>query len=147
MRSIRSDAARAHADDDRREQRLDEIRTTVERFAYDLASLSAGHGTGFERSADSAVAEAISTAMQVFLASGDVMRPDFGSYGELRAEGDLLDAARPIRVWLEFDDRSMRQRRDGRLVAAPRRRMRLALQLSGEPCRVVGCSVEQGEPI
>lgn len=146
MRRLRPDAARAHADDDRREQRLDEIRTTVERFVYDLASLSAGHRTAFERSAAPGVAAAISAAMKAFLASGDVMRPDFGAYGELRVEGDLLDAAQPVPVWLEFEDRSMRQRDDGRLVAAPRRRTRLALRVSGRPCRVVACAVERGEP-
>ena len=49
---------------------------------------------------------------------------------------------RPAIAVLEFDDRSMRETSDGRLLPAPRRRIKLVLRVSIQPCRIEDCSVE-----
>ena len=146
MRALRNFRRRvkgsADSDDELRERRLDSVRCTVEEFAYDLALLTAGHDPAFERCASPAVADRLRSAVRPFLASGDAMRPDFGAYGELRVDGDLLDVTRPVAACIEFDDRSMRQTGDGRLLPAPRRRMRMALKVSLQPTTITACHVE-----
>ncbi|HEY4868411.1 MAG TPA: hypothetical protein VII79_00245 [Candidatus Dormibacteraeota bacterium] len=72
------------------------------------------------------------------------MRPDFGAYAELRVDGDLLDVDRHVKAVLEFEDRSMRETFDGRLLPVPRRRVRLTMTVRLEPCVVEDCIVALG---
>ncbi|MBV8529384.1 MAG: hypothetical protein JOZ75_13825 [Candidatus Dormibacteraeota bacterium] len=87
----------------------------------------------------------IRAALEPFLGSGGALRPDFGSHGELRVDGDLLDAGSLIQAWVEFEDRSMLQSGD-RLLPVPRRRIRMQLSLSVQPCQVTDLSVVCGAP-
>jgi hypothetical protein len=145
MRSARSDGrmrrrGRAAADE-RRELRLDAVRDVVERFSYGLALLMAGRDTDLEDYTEPALALRLRSAMTPFLASGDAMRPDFGAFGELRVDGDLLADETPIEAVLEFDDRSFRETADGRLLAPPRQRIQLRLRIALEPCQVIDCAL------
>jgi len=129
-----------------REQRLAACRTTVEEFLLGLGHLMAGHEPQFEHCARPTVVHRMRAALEPFLRSGSAFRPDFGSHGELRVDGDLLDAAHPLHAWVEFEDRSMLQSRD-RLVPVPRRRIRVQLELSVQPSEVTDVSVACGPAV
>ena len=115
------------AADDLREQRLEDIKKLAERFTYDLGLLIAGHPVELETYVAPQPAQRLIASLEPFLASGDAMRPNFGEYGELRVEGNLLASDRPIHAYLEFDDLSQRETADGQLHSIGRRRMHLTL--------------------
>lgn len=125
-----------------REQRLDSIRDTVEQFTYDLGLLIAGH-----EAASKSTALGLSTQLQrelrPFLDAGDAMRPDFGAFGDLQVEGELLETSRPVLATLEFDDRCARETVDGRIVPARGRRLQLTLRLALDPVHVIDCAVSE----
>jgi hypothetical protein len=125
-----------------REERLERIRDAVEQFAYTLGLLISGHDTPADHP-DHDLAVRLQRELHPFLSRGDVMRPDFGPWGELRVEADLLRIADPVLAMLEFDDRCVRQTAGGRLVPARRRRLRLTMQVTGDPPRVVDCTVSE----
>ena len=137
-----TDHRRAHAGDELRERRLDVIKDAVERFSYGLASLLAGQESDVEDCTEPSLALRLRAAVAPFLAGGDALRPDFGPFGNLRIEGNLLSSEEPVDAVLEFVDRSFRESADGRRLAPPRRRVQLRMRLLLEPCRVVDCSVE-----
>jgi hypothetical protein len=128
-----------------RERRLESIRDAVEEFAFGLAQLMAGHDVS-PAAADPGLTNRVRTALEPFLARGDVMRPDFGPFGDLRVEGDLLQRARPLLATLEFDDRCVRQTPEGRLLPARRRRVRLIMHVAVDPERVVDCRFSEVVP-
>lgn len=130
------------ADHAQREQRLEAIRDCVEQFSFALGLMIAGHDAPPEAIAPDLMAE-IRSALQPFLVEGDVMRPDFGSFGDLRVEGDLLDPAAPILAVLEFDDRCVREKADGSLVPARLRRLRLTMAVEVDPVGIVDCVVSE----
>lgn len=135
---------RSHEEaDEIRERRLAECRSTVEEFLFGLGRLMAGHEPHLEHCATQGLVFRIRAALEPFLRSGGAMRPDFGSHGELRVDGDLLDVNTPLQAWVEFDDRSLLQSGD-RLLAVPRRRIRMRLVLSVQPCQVTDISVACG---
>lgn len=115
------------SNDEVREQRLDQIKQLAERFTYDLALLIAGHPVELESYVAAQPAARLRASLEPFLASGDAMRPNFGEYGELRIEGNLLAYDRPVQAYIEFDDQSVRETADGELVATGKRRMLLTL--------------------
>jgi hypothetical protein len=125
-----------------REQRLDQVRDAVDDFAYRLGLLIAGHQAPDE-SAGGDMEKRLFEAVRPFFARGDVMRPDFGPFGDLRVEGDLLQTADPVLTTLEFDDRCVRQTAQGRLIPAQRRRMRLVMRVTLDPVRVIDCAVSE----
>ena len=122
--------------DDVREQRLEDIKKLAERFTYDLGLLIAGHPVELEAYVAPGPAQRLRASLEPFLASGDAMRPNFGEYGELRVEGDLLNLDDPIRAHVEFDDQSVRETAKGELIPIPRRRMLLTLIIDRN-CRSV----------
>jgi hypothetical protein len=125
-----------------REERLEHISDAVEQFTFTLGLLISGHDVPADAS-DHALAARLQRELQPFLALGDVMRPDFGAFGELRVEGDLLQSIEPVMATLEFDDRCVRQTAAGRLVPARRRRMRLTMRVAISPPRVIDCLVSE----
>lgn len=131
----------ARVDDELRERRLDAVKDVVERFSYGLALLLAGQETDIDDCAEPGLSLRLRTAVSPFLAGGDALRPDFGAFGNLRVEGDLLAHQTPVDAVLEFDDRSFREAADGRLAAPPRRRVQLRMRIVLEPCRVVDFAV------
>ncbi|HEX6539126.1 MAG TPA: hypothetical protein VF155_08105 [Candidatus Dormibacteraeota bacterium] len=138
-------ASQARLGDDIRERRLCDCRRTVEEFLVGLARIMAGHEPDLGSCARRSLVARVCRALGPFLASGALLRPDFGTHGELRVDGDLLDAGTPVDAWVEFDDRSMLES-DDRLVAAPRRRVRLHLTLAVQPCEVTDLAVRLGAP-
>jgi len=137
-----SDRAADHA---RREERLEEIRDGVEQFSYALGMMIAGHDAP-AGSIDPGLLTRMEHALQPFLTTGDVMRPDFGTFGDLRIEGELLQTAEPVLAVLEFDDRCVREVADGALVPARLRRLRLTMCLELDPVRVIDCVVAEVTP-
>lgn len=135
-------AARRVSDHALREQRLEHVRDAVDQFAYSLGLLMAGHDASRE-CADAAVETQLQEVLGPFLARGEVMRPDFGPFGDLRVEGDLLQTGEPVRTTLEFDDRSVRQTARGQLIPARRRRLRLVMRVALNPVRVLDCAVSE----
>ncbi len=123
-----------------REQRLEQVRDAVDDFAYRLGLLIAGHEPPDDGSGD-AVQARLRGVLRPFLDGGDVMRPDFGPFGDLRVEGDLLRTSDPVLTTLEFDDRCVRQTARGRLIPAQRRRVRLVMRVTLDPARVIDCEV------
>lgn len=122
--------------DELRDRRLESVTRLAERLVYDLGLLMAGHAAPLEEYVATAVADRLRASLAPFLATGDAMRPNFGEYGELRIQGDLLAAARALSVDVEFNDQSVRETRDGELVPAERRRIRLTLSLDPNLHRV-----------
>jgi hypothetical protein len=141
LRRLGRDAERA-TDHALREERLDHIRDAVEQFTFTLGLLISGHDVPADTSDDDLAAR-LQRELQPFLALGDVMRPDFGAFGELRVEGDLLQLIDPVLATLEFDDRCVRQTAAGRLVPARRRRMRLTMRVAVSPPRVIDCLMSE----
>jgi hypothetical protein len=141
LRRFGRDAERA-SDHSLREERLEHIRDAVEQFTFTLGLLISGHELPAEIG-DHDLAVRLQRALQPFLALGDVMRPDFGAFGELRVEGNLLQLIDPVLATLEFDDRCVRQTAAGRLVPARRRRMRLTMRVAISPPRVIDCLVSE----
>jgi hypothetical protein len=125
-----------------REQRLEGIRDAVEQFAYGLGLLIAGHDAP-EQAIDRDLAMRLQRELRPFLDAGDVMRPDFGSFGDLRIEGELLRSAQPALATLDFDDRCTRETARGRVVAARGRRLRLTMHVALDPVRVIDCAVSE----
>lgn len=125
-----------------REARLEQVRDAVDDFAYRLALLIAGHDPP-EAPAGDEVERRLHGGLRLFFARGDVMRPDFGPFGDLRVEGDLLQASEPVLTTLEFDDRSVRQTARGRLIPARRRRVRLVMRVTLDPSHVLDCAVSE----
>lgn len=123
-----------------REQRLDNIKDTIEQFTYDLGLLIAGHDASSGSTAPDLTAQ-LQRELLPFLDVGDAMRPDFGAFGDLRIEGELLEASHPVLATLEFDDRCARETAAGRVVPARGRRLRLTLHVALDPVRVVDCAV------
>ena len=145
-RGRRSRKGHGHEEaDEIRERRLTECRTTVEDFLFGLGRLMAGHEPHLEGCATRSLVYRIRAALEPFLGSGSALRPDFGGHGELRVDGDLLDASTPLRAWVEFDDRSMLQAGD-RVLPVPRRRIRVQMVVSVQPCEVTDISVACGSP-
>ena len=138
----RSDRAAEHL---RREECLEEIRDCVEQFSYALSMMIAGHDAP-AGAMDRELLSRMQRALQPFLARGDVMRPDFGAFGDLRVEGALLQTDEPVLAVLEFDDRCVREAADGTLVPARVRRLRLTMHLELDPVSVVDCVVAEVTP-
>jgi hypothetical protein len=101
--------------------------------------MMAGHEVS-SATGDAVLARRVRTALEPFLSRGDVMRPDFGPFGDLRVEGDLLQKATPLVAKLDFDDRCVRQTPEGRLLPARRRRLRLVMHVASDPERVIDCA-------
>jgi hypothetical protein len=125
-----------------REQRLEGIRDAVEQFAYGLGLLIAGHDAP-EQAIDRDLAIRLQRELRPFLDAGDVMRPDFGSFGDLRIDGELLRTAQPALATLDFDDRCTRETARGRVVPARGRRLRLTMHVAIDPVRVIDCAVSE----
>jgi hypothetical protein len=125
-----------------REHRLEGIRDAVDDFVYALGLLMAGQDPPGEVADDSLLAR-LRDQLGPFLVRGDVMRPDFGAFGDLRVEGDLLQGADSILATLEFDDHCLRQTVAGRLTPARRRRLRLAMHVAIDPARIIDCAVSE----
>ncbi|MFZ0180717.1 MAG: hypothetical protein WAL84_12730 [Candidatus Dormiibacterota bacterium] len=124
-----------------REQRLDHIRDAVERFTYTLGLLIAGHDP--EDSADESMAGQLQRELRPFLDAGDAMRPDFGAFGDLRIEGELLQVSMPVLATLEFDERCARETVHGRVIPSRGRRLRLTMHITVEPARIIDCAVSE----
>jgi hypothetical protein len=125
-----------------REARLDHIRDAVEQFAFDLGLLIAGHVVDVA-SRNHALMVQLEGKLRPFLDAGDVMRPDFGAFGDLRIEGELLDATGLVVAALEFDDRCARETAHGRVVPATGRRLRITLHVAVDPVHVVDCAISE----
>ena len=125
-----------------REQRLDAVRDGVEQFTYTLALLIAGHDPPEDSSGDGLVAR-LQQELRPFLDAGEAMRPDFGAFGDLRIEGELLHTYRPILATLEFDDRCARQTMQGGVIPARGRRLRVTMHVALDPVRVTDCAVSE----
>jgi hypothetical protein len=125
-----------------REQRLEAIRDAVEQFTFDLGLLIAGHELE-EASREPAVMFQLQRELQPFLEAGDVMRPDFGAFGDLRIEGGLLDATEPVLATLEFDDRCARETARGQVIPSRGRRLRIALHIAVDPVHIVDCVMSE----
>jgi hypothetical protein len=106
--------------------------------------MMAGQSPDFGSVVAPLLSERVSSALAPYRDSGELMRPDFGAYAELRVDGDLLDVDRHVKAVLEFEDRSMRETLDGRLLPVPRRRVRLTMTVRLEPCVVEDCVVSLG---
>jgi hypothetical protein len=125
-----------------REQRLESIRDAVEQFTFDLGLLIAGHEV--EEGSDAhALMVRLQRELQPFLSAGDTMRPDFGAFGDLRIEGELLDATEPVLATVEFDDRCARETAHGQVIPARGRRLRIALHIETEPLHIVDCTLSE----
>lgn len=127
---------RRAAQDELRERRLTDATALADRLVYDLARMTAGHSVDLESYVAPSVTGAVRAALRPFLASGDLLRPDFGAYGELRVEGDLLDPARAVVACLDFEDRSLLETSAGALRPLPRRRVRLWTRMALDSGRV-----------
>jgi hypothetical protein len=125
-----------------REQRLEHIRDAVEQFTFDLGLLIAGHDVE-DRSRDHALLLQLQRELQPFLDAGDAMRPDFGAFGDLRIEGELLEPTEPVLATLEFDDRCMRETASGHVVPARGRRLRITLHVAIDPVHVLDCAISE----
>jgi hypothetical protein len=125
-----------------REERLERIRDAVEQFTYTLSLLISGHDVPVD-AADHDLAVQLQRELHPFLSRGDVMRPDFGAFGDLRIEGDLLQVTDPVLATLEFDDRCVRQTAAGRLVPSRHRRLRLTMHIAVDPLRVIDCAASE----
>ena len=123
-----------------REQQLETVRDAVEQFTYDLGLLIAGHDASSE-SSDRELTSQLQRQLRPFLDVGDAMRPDFGAFGDLRIEGDLLQSSLPVLATLEFDDRCARETADGRVVPARGRRLRATLEVALDPVHIVDCRI------
>jgi hypothetical protein len=130
--------------DDLREQHLESIKVAVEEFTFGLGMMMAGQASDFGGVVAAHLSDRVYSALAPFRDSGELMRPDFGAYAELRVDGDLLDVERHVKAVLEFEDRSMRETFDGRLLPVPRRRVRLTMTVRLEPCVVEDCVVALG---
>lgn len=117
-------------------ERLDIIKELAERFTYDLGLLIAGHDTALADYVDGRAAARLQEGVEPFLASGEAMRPDFGEYAELRILGDLSSASLVESV-VEFEDRSVRETVDGRLLSTAARRLQLTLMVDLAAKRVL----------
>ncbi len=111
-----------------------------------LALLMSGHEPELAHCATRGLIARVRVALVPLLSSDAMVRPDFGSHGELRVDGDLLDVGRPVTAWVEFEDRSMRQV-GGRRIASPRRRVRLRLLLSLQPCQVTDMAASVADAV
>ncbi len=125
-----------------REERLEQIRDAVEQFTYALCLLLSGHDVP-RGTADQNLTKRLQRELHPFLSRGDVMRPDFGAFGDLRIEGDLLQVTDPALATLEFDDRCVRQTAGGRLVPARPRRLRMMMHVAVDPPVVLDCAVSE----
>jgi hypothetical protein len=125
-----------------REQRLDGIRNAVEQFTYTLGLLIAGHDAP-EDSTDPGLTARLLRELRPFLDEGDAMRPDFGAFGDLRIEGELLQVSRPVLATLEFDDRCARETVRGRVIPARGRRLRITMHVALDPVRIIDCAVSE----
>jgi hypothetical protein len=130
--------------DELREQRLERIKDAVEQFTFGLGLIMAGQPPDFSGVVAPGLCERVHSALAPFRDSGELMRPDFGAYAELRVDGDLLDIEHNVKAVLEFEDRSMCETHDGRLLPVPRRRVRITMSLRLEPCVVEDCTVALG---
>lgn len=122
--------------DEVRERRLDAVKQLAERFTYDLGLLIAGHPVRLEDYVEPGAAQRLRASIEPFLATGDAMRPNFGEYGELRVEGNLLADTAPIYAHVEFDDQSVRETANGDLIPMGKRRMLLSLVIDPSATRV-----------
>jgi hypothetical protein len=125
-----------------REQRLDGIRDAVEQFTYTLGLLISGHDAP-EESTDHGLTARLQCELRPFLDGGDAMRPDFGAFGDLRIEGELLQASRPVLATLEFDDRCARETVQGRLIPARGRRLRVTMHVALDPVCIIDYAVSE----
>lgn len=125
-----------------REQRLDGIRDAVEQFTFALGLLIAGHGVPKD-STDNDLIVKLQRELRPFLDAGDAMRPDFGAFGDLRIEGELLESAQPVVATLDFDDRCARETARGRILPARGRRLRLIMKIAIDPVYIIDCAVSE----
>lgn len=138
-RGVPEDRQSAHA---LREQRLDSIRDTVDQFTYALGLLIAGHDAPDE-SAYQDLTTRLRRELRPFLDTGNAMRPDFGMFGDLRIEGELLQALQPVVATLDFDDRCAWETAQGRVVPPRGRRLRMTMHIEIDPVRIVDCAISE----
>jgi hypothetical protein len=125
-----------------REQRLDGIRDSVEQFTYALALLIAGHDAP-EDSVYHDLTTRLRRELRPFLEAGEAMRPDFGMFGDLRIEGELLKTLQPVVATLDFDDRCTRETALGRVVPPRGRRLRIIMHIAIDPVRILDCAISE----
>ncbi len=128
--------------DGRRAERVTRVLELVERFVFDLGLVIAGEPVELAGYVAAGPAARMHEAVRPALLSGVRTRPDFGEYAQVRIEGDILDLSAPVRVVVEFDDRSTRLDDDGFATAHSRRRVRLQLLLDSGISRVLDHRVE-----
>jgi len=128
-----------------RDSRLRDITSAVESFTYELAVAVAGDEPAFDATVSRELAQRLRAALRPPLHSPERMRPDFGSFAEVRIEGELLDSTRPVRVDVEFEDQSVRELTGGRLIPVPPRRVHLTLRVDLDPCVIRDCAVSLRE--
>ncbi len=125
-----------------REQRLDGIRDAVDQFTYALGLMIAGHDAPHE-DAFHDLTTRLQPVIRPFLDAGNAMRPDFGMFGELRIEGELLQAVQPVVATLDFDDRCARETSQGRVVPHRGRRLRITMHIEIDPVRMIDCAISE----
>jgi hypothetical protein len=125
-----------------REQRLDGIRDAVDEFTYAFGLMIAGHDAPDE-SAYRDLTIRLQRELRPFLDAGNAMRPDFGMFGDLRIEGELLQAVQPVVATLDFDDRCARETAQGRVVPHRGRRLRMTMHIEIDPVRIVDCAISE----
>lgn len=128
--------------DDELSRRTDDVLRLVERLVFDVGMMTAGHAVAVDDYVDPSVALRLRTVMRSALDGDLVTRPDFGEYAEVRIEADPLDETVPVRVVVEFDDRSVRVDARGQTVVRLRRQVRLRLLLDPEVSRIMDLRVE-----
>jgi hypothetical protein len=113
--------------DELREKKVDQIKALAERFIYDLGLFIAGHDVNFGEYLSAPVVDRFNQSVAPFRASGDIMRPNFGDFGDMRIQGNLLDSHMPVLAHIEFDDQSVRETKEGDVIPQPKRHMLLNL--------------------
>ena len=123
------------------EVRLAQVHSLVEAFTYSLALIIAGCEADIESITDGQLASRLRASLAPYVKTGRKLRPDFGAYGDLKIEGDLLRVDQPVAASVEFVDRTHDIAHPMNSVATTGRRIRLTLMVELQPPRIVDCIV------
>ncbi len=108
------------------------IAHVVERFLYDYARIYAGHSVALSTYVEPAAERKLRAAAEPILATGDRFRPDFGETGAMR----LHRTSAGVIAEVEFNNRSVRQSRQGHDIHAAHDRVTMQLLVDDRSLRV-----------
>ena len=128
---------RRRSADELRAARASRVTEMIEQFVHDLGLLIAGCTPDLSSYLEPDEVARLNDTVRPAVVGDGLLQPDFGEYAQVRIEGDILDDETPLRVEVEFEDRSVRYDAQHRPLTHYRRQVRITAVVDTAASRIV----------